>query len=147
MSKAKLLPLALLYAADDQVVDGITRLQKLVFLAQEESEIESEYEFYAYDYGPYSKELYDALDTLEDRELIEKEVESTRSGNEKYIYSLTDKGRTLVIDYLDFSDDRDSVLTVADTITEEYNDMPIQRLLQYVYKEYPDSTERTKLSI
>lgn len=147
MSEAKLLPLALLYAADDQVVDGITRLQKLVFLAQEESEIESEYDFYAYDYGPYSKQLYDALDTLEDRELIEKEVKSTRSGNEKYIYSLTDKGKTLVMDYLDLGDDRAPVLTTADKITEEYNEMPIQRLLQHVYKEYPESTERSKLSI
>ena len=55
-------------------VGGVTRLEKLLFLLQRETNIEkmdSFYEFTAHNYGPFSKEVYEALDFLEGFELIQ----------------------------------------------------------------------------
>jgi len=58
-----------MYAGDGEPIEGRTRLQKLVFLMQKRLEEAGEdplqsddYEFIPYDYGPFSKELYDDLD-------------------------------------------------------------------------------------
>ena len=53
---------------------GVTRLEKLLFLLQKETSFEkmdSFYEFTAHNYGPFSKEVYEALDFLEGCELIQ----------------------------------------------------------------------------
>lgn len=55
-------------------VAGVTRLEKLLFLLQRETNFEkmdSFYEFTAHNYGPFSKEVYEALDFLEGVELIQ----------------------------------------------------------------------------
>lgn len=147
MTNAKLLPLALLHAAEGQSVDGITRLQKLVFLTQQENDFESEYDFMAYDYGPYSKQLYDALDKLEERDLIAKDTEYTRSGNEKYIYSLTEEGEQAAERYLYDDTGSSALVDAASEICDQFNDKTLEHLLQYVYNEYPDFTTRSKLNL
>ena len=61
---------------------GITRLQKLLFLLEQEeglSPIEGGYEFEAYKAGPYSPKLYDDLEFLENLGLLEGEVTSEAS--------------------------------------------------------------------
>ncbi len=53
---------------------GVTRLEKLLFLLQKETgfeKMDSFYEFTAHNYGPFSKEVYEALDFLEGCELIQ----------------------------------------------------------------------------
>jgi len=56
---------------------GITRLQKLLFLLQEEQAIsppENAFRFSAYKVGPYSSKLYDDLEFLENVGLIRSQV-------------------------------------------------------------------------
>jgi uncharacterized protein YwgA len=53
MTNQSLLPLALLYADGQRKIEGITRFQKLVFLAQEETDIEEKFEFTPDNYGPF----------------------------------------------------------------------------------------------
>lgn len=56
---------------------GITRLQKFIFLLQEEQDIqptENGFEFRAYKAGPYSSKLYDDLEFLENLGLVRSEV-------------------------------------------------------------------------
>lgn len=61
---------------------GITRLQKLLFLLGEEEGLKPTdvgFEFEAYKAGPYSPELYDDLEFLENLGLLEGEVTSEAS--------------------------------------------------------------------
>src|SRR5260370_32749696 len=60
-----------------QRLDGITRLEKLLFLADQETSIPSEvtdpFEFEPYDFGPYSKAIYEAVELLEQAGLVQED--------------------------------------------------------------------------
>ena len=55
-------------------LDGITRLEKLLYLAERETDVTSKvnepFKFEPYDYGPYSKDVYEAIEILERMRLI-----------------------------------------------------------------------------
>lgn len=58
-------------------VNGVTRLQKLLFLLQEEAGLHpsgEDFEFTAWKAGPYSSKLYDDIDFLENLGLLESET-------------------------------------------------------------------------
>ena len=58
-------------------ISGITRLQKLLYLLQEERHIVPSgdgFEFEAYKAGPYSAKLYDDLEFLENLDLVRSEI-------------------------------------------------------------------------
>lgn len=148
MTNTKFLPLALLYA-NGRRIEGITRLQKLVFLAQHEQLESNEggYDFKPYKYGPYSEGLTEALETFEERGYVQKDVETTRNGNEKYVYSLTPDGHKIVKEGL-LNDDGDNPLfDAAKVVKKGYNQEPIEYLLRYVYNNYPSFAEKSELDI
>lgn len=149
MSDLTLLPLALLYVTDEQTIDGITRFQKLVFLAQFEPETDlgEIFEFEPGQYGPYSEELAAALDVLEDRDVVDREVVTTRGGNEKYVYSLTEEGEEFVREQLASDDDLDHLFEVSKAVERGFNDVPLNRLLHYVRRNYPDYTVEKEMGI
>lgn len=145
----KLLPLALMYANDKEPIEGRTRLQKMVFLMQQRLEERGdeplkshEYEFFAYDYGPFSKQLYDDLDTLMDQEFIEGEEEELSSGNVKYDYHLKSDGSEFV-EHQQGTDDARTILELAQEIKTQYNDMLLSDLIDEVYSEYPEYAENS----
>ena len=58
-------------------INGITRLQKFLFLLENEDyikKVDDGYEFEAYKAGPYSATLYDDLEFLENIRLIKSEI-------------------------------------------------------------------------
>ncbi|NUC74763.1 DUF4065 domain-containing protein [Haloterrigena sp. SYSU A558-1] len=146
----KLLPLALMYADDGEPIEGRTRLQKLVFLMQKELEqreqsgmVGSAYEFIPYDYGPFSKDLYDDLDAMINQQFVDDTEEPLRSGKVKYVYEIEDDGQTLVETESENRESVAEVVQVAQEIKEEYNDMLLSDLIEFVYSEYPDYAERS----
>src|SRR5262245_61588211 len=55
-------------------ISGITRLEKLLFLLQNETDFEGIARFFVFEphnFGPFSKEVYEAVDLLEGFELIQ----------------------------------------------------------------------------
>jgi len=63
----------------DQGMGGITRLQKLLYLLEQQENIKpagNKFEFAAYKAGPFSSKLYDDLEFLENLGLVESEVVS-----------------------------------------------------------------------
>lgn len=147
MAQSRLLPLALLYVDNSREIDGATKFQKLVFLAQEETNLGKPFDFRADKYGPFSPELHATLEELEKRDLIAKDVVSNRSGNEKYNYRLTQRGRSAV-QKLRKKNDKDlfeKILRQADEIKREYNEQPLDRLLKYVYSKYSSYTSESEL--
>ena len=70
--------IALLYADNKKSIEGITRLEKMLFLLKEEegflsnSTKEENFNFTPFKMGPWSQEVYDELDFLESLGLLEK---------------------------------------------------------------------------
>src|SRR5262245_52377811 len=62
-------------------IEGITRLEKLIFLLKKESKIGKIFtedpEFHPYDYGPFSSKIYQAIETLEAADLIHEHLKHT----------------------------------------------------------------------
>ncbi|WP_276280882.1 type II toxin-antitoxin system antitoxin SocA domain-containing protein [Halorussus caseinilyticus] len=144
----KLLPLSLLRAADETAIEGITRFQKLVFLAQREELDEELYPFKAGKYGPFSKTLYDDIDRLVEEGFITQSSRETSSSseNEKQVYMLQTDGEAAVENGVTGENERLSPKQFEDFV-EEYNDRELWDLLEYVYEEYPRMAENSKLDI
>ena len=146
----KLLPMALMYANDGEPIEGRTRLQKMVFLMQKQLKqrnqlgaVGFEYNFIPYDYGPFSKELYDDLDAMIEQEFVDDTEEPLRSGKVKYIYEIEDDGEELVDSECESREDVDTIIQIAREIKKHYNDMLLSELIEYVYTEYPEYAERS----
>ena len=145
----KLLPLALMYAGEGKPIEGRTRLQKLVFLMQKQLEeadedpLESgDYEFVAYDYGPFSKELYDDLDESMERDMVDSETEPVDEDKDKYVYEIRDNGEQWVETQLS-KEEAQRILELAEDIKEEYGDIYLSELIDEVYSRYPEYAQNS----
>jgi len=145
----KLLPLALMYAGDGEPIEGRTRLQKLVFLMQKRLEEAGEdplqsddYEFVPYDYGPFSKELYDDLDDTIARGMVEGREEDLGEDKVKYDYEIQDQGKQWVGDQLS-KEEAQRILELAEEIKDEYGEVNLSDLIDEVYSRYPKYAENS----
>lgn len=146
----KCIPLMLLDMSEGGVINGITRFQKLVFLAQEGglkgdkfTPMNEYFDYEAFDYGPFSKELYDCLDQLDDEGLINSHEETTSTGNQRWVYELTQEGDSFVDEC--HSKDLNKERTALKTSIDRYGDMPLFELLDKVYATYPKYARSSKL--
>lgn len=144
MNDTQLLPIALLYVESREAVEGATRMQKLVFLMQEETKAPQTYEYQAGQYGPFSPELARSLAAFERKGYIERETVPNAAGHNKYIYSLTPEGIQIAKKMLK-SDSYSRLFDFAVEIKERFNAEPLDDLLQYVYGNYEELTTETKL--
>ena len=144
MIDSRLLPLAII-AANDESVEGITRLQKLVFLAQEEYLEEEEYDFEPYDYGPFSTGLYSEVDNLELNGYVECDEVATGSGNIKKEYEITREGEEILERFEDRNLRRK--MEQIGELKERENDKPILELLRDIYNKYPEMAKNSQLNI
>lgn len=147
MVSPELVPLAFLHAGSGSI-DGSTRFQKLVFLAQQETAMDDDlFEYEADRFGPFSVELAKTLNSLENRDLIEKRTETNRSGDEMHRYRITDRGRQIMNRILTDDDypDISGLMSQIETIKREYDSMSLDELLRYVYRKYPRFTEESEL--
>lgn len=148
MIDRELLPLALLRANDGEEIQGRTRMQKLVFLIQEEFEdaehkLPETYTYVPYDYGPFARDLYDDLDRLKDRGVIEEERVEMADGTYKYNYRLTDQADGYLSNLPQQKFERTQ--RFAEQIKSEFNDIRLPELLDYVYSKYPQYAENSVL--
>ncbi|MCL9818316.1 Panacea domain-containing protein [Natronocalculus amylovorans] len=136
------LPLLMLKASDGQI-DGTTRFQKLVFLAQK-GDIESidsfpekyQYEYEAHNYGPYSKELDEILKAYIEEGIVSKQSVPTYSGNTKIVYELD---RPDILDGINI-DKINKMKQISEEISSEFGDTPLFDLMDYVYDRYEEYT-------
>lgn len=146
MHRRETIPLVLMYSEGQEAVQGRTRLQKMAFLLQQELEdIDiSTYDFEAYDYGPFSKELYDDLDELIEKELIEESREEFDEDKVLYEYELTDDGEELVEEFIR-KQALDDILEQSQMLKKEFNHMDLGEVIDLVYSEYPEYAENSVL--
>jgi uncharacterized protein YwgA len=148
-------------------VDGITRLEKLLFLLAEEDdykgfkdEIAEPFTFEAYHYGPYSKEVYSSVDLLKALRLLREKRVDVKSGldlneesevlglslpaEERYVerqFILTDDGRAVArLLSTRLSPAAKQMLT---DLKDRFARMPLRQLLRYVYANHPKYAEKS----
>jgi uncharacterized protein YwgA len=140
-------------------INGITRLEKLLFLATQEEAIdeavEDPFEFKPYHYGPYSKAIYEAVELLEelgllvdDRYLDEERLDEAEElalavADEQGVerrFTLTPEGQK-VADLL--ATRRPEVLEKLSAIKTRYGNLSLRRLIRYVYSKYPTYAEQS----
>ncbi len=141
-------------------IEGITRLEKLMFLLQHEThfsgKIKDKYQFEPWKFGPFSKEIYDSLDfllscdlvTIEEIDLANyieymerrslTEVEDKDLEIKQKIISLTERGHRVAEKLKHLISDTDFKELVS--LKDRFLRMPLNRLIQYVYHKYPDYT-------
>lgn len=151
MNAKRFLPLALLYASDGEI-RGKTRFQKLAFLAEQELEEYGigPYEFIAYDYGPFSKDILEETEDLQREGLTDISERKTFGGDVRYDYRLTPDGSKSYEDNCpdvsgelpespDSPDERfQCIHSIAEDVVSEFGEMPVSNLINHVYSEHPE---------
>jgi uncharacterized phage-associated protein len=170
-SAANLL-LLLLYANECEDIKGITRLEKLMYLLLKEGgfeeELKDDIHFEAYDFGPFSPEVYDVLEALKEKKIIQSRSEKYDTFGEVFdellyreleenppiissertmeVYSLTeDKGMRLIQVLNERGKITEEDLKKVEQIKSKYNGLKLNDLLKYVYETYPESTKKSKI--
>jgi len=155
----------------NEEIPGITRLEKLMYLLLKESGFEeilkNDIHFEPYDFGPYSPEVYDLLETFREMdivnirterydtfrevidELLYRELEDQpiiSKGTVMGVYSLTqDKGIKLTEVLKERGRITEEDIQIVGRIKSKYNGLALDDLLRRVYTKYPESTKKSKI--
>lgn len=130
--------LLLLNANGREKIKGKLCFQKEMFLIVKEicPSLDLDLDFKAYHYGPFSKNLVNLLASLENDFLIS--IEKYRNSCS---YSITGEG-VQKVSQLDVSED---ILRKISNLKRGSSKLGYEGLLRYVYFNYPDYTEKSKI--
>lgn len=168
MDKAgiNLLPL-LLYKSKNHTINGITRLEKLLFLLVFEEglrELYDEFDDYKpYNFGPFSAKAMDYLELLNDEGIIAMEIKPITKTHYEYcsndslllqenddqtnkrihIYSLTDDG--VKIGKFLYDELSHQIKEKLDRLIARYSMFSTDDLIKYVYTNYDEYTTESKI--
>lgn len=158
---------------------GKTRITKMMYIFEKEmkskfSNLENGelFEFFAYNYGPYSKELMENISFFEsikfinteetEESLMPDEIDDMLSDINDYVgygaevlleeidipnqtkYVLTDKGRKYFEDKIieNLTQEQEKLLV---EFKKKINTLSLDQILSYVYNKYPDSAEKSNI--
>lgn len=124
--------LCLLLDETPDALDGRTYVQKLMFLFQQRAD-ENWFTFEAYDYGPFSRELYQVLDYCIENDYATESTSEDEHGRIRYHY---DAGPA-VGDVFGHGD-HEELREVARGVFEDYPTDDLPALLDAVFTEYPE---------
>jgi hypothetical protein len=152
--------------------NGVTRLEKLIFLLAAEGDLKdigNLFAFRAYKFGPYSKSVYEAANFLESADLVRVEVkpyfsyflaeeekelqrdietegdgEGPISSGHERLFALTGKGRAVAEKLrLAWEKDYPEYLLKIDGIVSRYGSLPLNQIIRYVYHRFPKMAEKS----
>lgn len=146
MSDYTLFPIAFLYTNNRAAIEGATRFQKLIFLAQEETDLPEIYSFHADKYGPFSPEAHGDIHALVEAGYVQRDGVTNEVGNTKHVFSITTDGVRKAKSMIS-RDVSGSLFDPVGEIKETYNDEPLNELLRYVYNSYDEFTVETDLDL
>lgn len=143
-------------------LNGITRLEKLVFLLEQENDIGKllteapEYE--SHNFGPFSKKVYEAVDMLEAAGLLRRRTVSAGSAEDTWEsqdvlgtedvaqyaerqFELTDDGKRYYQALL--KEMPRGTERKLQQFKQAFATMSLRQLLRYVYERYPQYTDKS----
>lgn len=144
-------------------IEGITRLEKLLFLLEKESGVAGllteDPDFHSHHFGPFSSKVYAAIDLLAAAGLVSDSTTAASSTEDTWEsevvlgldadpYATRDIALTaLGKDYYD------SLLRELPPGTEgeiselksRFASLPLRQMVRYVYRRYPDFTDKSKI--
>lgn len=146
---------------ENEEVVGNTRLVKLIFLLEHETRLKkylTDFKYDAYNFGPYSSELFDAMQALINAGLVKAERSDTEgyldeadryqiesqamddgdSPRSTIVYSLTSEGRKVGASLYESLSEEEKDELIG--LKRRFNSVNLRRLLQYVYRKYPKFT-------
>lgn len=155
---------------ENEPIRDSTRLVKLLFLLIKEGGFErfdEEVGFkkdYAHNFGPWSGQVYDFVETLKQIDFLRTEDAAKQEPEEGVddaewarqfpdqplrrngtivIFQLTDKGLNVAKKVFDTlpNDEKDRIIRIK----TRFNSMPLSELLAYVYRRYPEGTMKSKI--
>lgn len=157
----------------NEPVQGITRMMKLLFLLEKEGSVRDGFSFVPYKMGPFSSEVYPELEFLRNFPLPDTPLVEGVDGNAasdggevspeqiQYVddiqfdeappdnaevnvsFRLTDIGQKLAKELWNDLSDKDR--TTIESIKTQYGNLPLRRLLKYVYENYPEMTVNSEI--
>ena len=126
-------------------IDGKTKFQKMMFLAETEETAITTYNFEKYHYGPFSFDLSDDLDALSKTNFIqeEKTVFGSSEGKQmiKSTFSLTFDGKKELSEN-EVILNMEGVIALSKTV-EKWNKKNLDEIIKYVYSKYMNDDNRT----
>lgn len=167
--------ISLLYAEgvhdnQSEPIEGITRLDKMLFLLSEDDDfkviIQQGYNFEADNFGPFAAELFDDIEALKHENIIiitssrepknrvevadeEKNIDPMEDDNPSdydfsvNVYQLTEQGnRVGKLLWEGLTDIQRKKLV---NLKKAWQTRPLSDLLHYVYSRYPKTTEKSKI--
>lgn len=153
--------LLIIYADKQSKIIGRTRLQKIIFLYEKECQkhlnqirepnlFDSDFNFYAHHYGPFSKDLYKYLKNLKTFGMItienENNIEDENIVEKETQYYITEEGiATVHEEIFQIQKFNQIEMDILDAFKKEYNNMNLNDLIKFVYDKYPDYTNNSKI--
>lgn len=134
-----------------------------MFLADKESKlpklsVAEPLRFTPYHYGPYSKQIYEAVEILERAGLVTEtqrsasqvldsleEAELGAQDSPEYIerqFSITDDGAAVAGLLASRNGD---IASLFGSVKARYDNLPLRSLLRYVYRTYPESAAKSRI--
>ncbi|MGI0093497.1 MAG: hypothetical protein ACREA8_05290 [Nitrosotalea sp.] len=131
-------------------MEGRTRFQKMIFLLRERANFfKHNYDFVPHNYGPYSRELQNDIDSLIHDGYIIMNLKTVEDGKIKYEYAITGDGSLILQKIL--SDKElgkkfkfSKIVELAEEIKNEVNGKDLRSVLTDIYREYPDFAKNSQ---
>ncbi len=114
-------------------IDGKTRMQKLVYLAQNKKN-DYLFNYMNYLHGPFSSELSKTIDELKSNGFISEVVSVTPSGYQLYSYSLTKDGKSFLPVLQSINNSFYEWKQISDKVVSDYAELKLDDLLKIVYE-------------
>ncbi|WP_449407577.1 hypothetical protein [Microbacterium maritypicum] len=146
-------------------IRGVTRLEKLVFLLEQETDAANAMtetaEYRAHHYGPFSQKVYQALEVLRAAGLIQDSAQASATNEDQSEYArvagndaapapystrdfrLTEDGRNYyraLVAELPLG-----VVESAEHLRKQFAGWPLRRLIRYVYERYDEFTTNSRI--
>lgn len=146
-------------------LEGVTRLEKLIFLLERETParewMTEKADFRSFRFGPFSSKVYEAADTLAAAKLIRDSANNANNVEDRWesvtalmderdvdpyttrTFELTDRGKSYYQALLsELPPDAEQIMT---NFKKKFGQLPLRQLVRYVYERYPQFTDKSEI--
>lgn len=124
----------------NEPIEGKTRLQKELFLSQKKMETHSisrPYSFRPYHYGPYCKDIYNDIEWLKEKGIIEESSAHSPFGEIVRSFRLTNLGIQETQKMID-KRNLNEQYNIVKEVKRKFNSMSVVKLVEFTHREYAD---------